>query len=234
MAELEALTGFGLGIVCLVWANGSHSACVVVSIPTKKSCLESNEKSSSSKESLPACEPYLPSRGESGGFIRPAQIPLIQDVRSLSPLRQTRRTHHQRHMQVTAMSHFGLAPPYSTQFLFLCTHSVPPLYPEQPRTVSCHEPSLAPAKTRGGLLSQPRGRCGSSVYELFFYLRNQVFIPDSSRRQSIAPSHHAIPHDTQVLPPSLPTARSRPAGQSQTIYLLHGVPASSPKIHRYV
>jgi hypothetical protein len=44
MAEFAALTGFGLGIVCLVWANGSHSACVVVPVPTEKSCLESNEK----------------------------------------------------------------------------------------------------------------------------------------------------------------------------------------------
>jgi hypothetical protein len=139
MAELEALTGFGLGIVCLVWANGSHSACVVVPVPTKSLVTKAVKSSRSSKESLPAWEPYLPSGGESGGFIRPAQIPLIQDVRSLSPLRQTRRTHQ------SSTAH-AINRHATLRFSSPVFHSIfVPLYPFSSATV--------PGTAKDGLLS---------------------------------------------------------------------------------
>jgi hypothetical protein len=160
MAELEAFTGFGTAIVCFVRANGTHSACGVVPVPTKSVVTKAMKSLCSSNDYLPACESYLPSRDESGVSLRPAQIALIQDNHSLSQHRKIRRTHHQRQLQVIAISHFGCAAPYSTQFSFLRTHSIPPQYPEQPRVVFCHEPSPGPAKMRGGLLSQPLGGCG--------------------------------------------------------------------------
>jgi hypothetical protein len=102
MAELEAFTGFGVAIVCLVRANESHSACVVVPVPTKsvvtKASLVTKAMKSlcSSNESLPACESYLPSRDEAGASLRTAQIALTQDIHSLSQHRKIQRTHHQR------------------------------------------------------------------------------------------------------------------------------------------
>jgi hypothetical protein len=129
MAELEAFTEFGMAIICLVRANGCLTTCVVVPIPTKSVVTKAMKSLCSSNESLPACEAYLPSRDESGVSLRPAQIALIQDIHSLSQHRKIRCRPHRGQLQVIAISHFGCAAPYSTQFSFLRTHSIPPQYP---------------------------------------------------------------------------------------------------------
>jgi hypothetical protein len=196
MTELEAFTGFGIAIVCLIRANGSHSACVVVPVPTKSVVTKAMKSLRSSNESLPACESYLPSRDESGVSLCPAQIALIQDIHSQSEHRKIRRTHHQRQLQVIAISHFGCAAPYSTQFSFLRTHSIPPQYPEQPRVSFVMNRHLLQRKGEEGFFPNREGDVVEACVN-FCSPTKPGFHPDSSRGRRLAPSH-SVRHETKA------------------------------------